>query len=119
MPQGLPQPFSVLVHALKPEGAFSEHARSPLRQTPDEAKAARLVLVETYDGSLWQFLDANGSIDVTQQRFLKDDLPTLIETSLLRPDLNDRQKTAGVLSDPGGRRAGLMNIRTCQVKTCR
>lgn len=94
------QPFSSLVQALKPEGLLSEQARNLLRQT-DEAKASGFVLVETYDGPLLQFLDATGSIDLTEERFLKDDLATLVETCLLRLDLNDRKQRVYFLTRAG------------------
>ena len=100
MASGL-EPSSRLVHALKLEGALSEHARSPLRQTPDEAKAACIVLVKTYDGSLWRFIDANGSIDVTEEGFLKDDLATLVESRLVRLDLNDSKQRVYLLTRVG------------------
>lgn len=57
--------------------------------------------METYDGTLLRFINANRSIDVTEEGFLKDDLATLVESRLVRLDLNDSKQRVYLLTRVG------------------
>lgn len=81
--------FRELGVALRPSSALSSNAFSILRQF-DSSGASKLLESQTYDGTRLMFLDAQGMIQVEDDRFLQDDLRTLVELDLLRQDSNAR-----------------------------
>jgi hypothetical protein len=82
--------FSEVGRAINPDAFLSEQAISILRQY--EAKGASKVLESPmYGGVILFFLDGQGGqLEIADQRFIEDDLNTLVELSLLRLGHNSK-----------------------------
>lgn len=79
--------FRELGVALRPNSALSSNALSILRQF-ESSGGSKLLESRTYDGTRLMFLDVQGIIEIEDERFLEDDLRTLVDLDLLRHDLN-------------------------------
>ena len=79
--------FRELGEAIKPSSVISANGISILRQF-ELAGGSRVLESRTWDGNRLSFLDAQGMMQIEDERFLEDDLRTLVELGLLRHDFN-------------------------------
>lgn len=80
--------FRELGLAIKPAAALSSNALSILRQF-ESSGSSRVLERKTYDGNKLNFLETGGEIQVEDERFLEDDIRTLVDLELLRHDQNE------------------------------
>lgn len=84
--------FSSLIKAISPEKMLSEQSISILMQF-ENSGASKVLESLSMDGTNYIFLDGkSGTIEVSEQRFIKDDFLKLIELGLLRMDYNSQGK---------------------------
>lgn len=80
--------FNQIVHAINPNAILSKQALSILKEF-DKTEASKVLEVHTDEGIILIPLDGNeGNIKHIEQRFIEDDLKTLLEYGLLRHDYN-------------------------------
>lgn len=81
--------FSDISGGLYPEGGqLSAQAKDILSQF-QASGASKILELHTYDGVDLMYLDGNESeMNISEHRFLEDDLKRLVELGLLRQDLN-------------------------------
>lgn len=86
--RGLPE-FSSISASVWPNIGLSDQAVDILKQF-DASGASKLLKFTALDGPILKFTDAQGIIDISDPRFLEDDLKTLLVTDLLRHDYNSK-----------------------------
>ena len=80
--------FSEVAPALNPGMELSEQAKSLLIQF-DKSQGSKILEVHSFEGMALIVLDGKDqNINVTEPRFVEDDLKILIELGLLRHDYN-------------------------------
>lgn len=79
--------FAAIAAAVRPESLLSEQAISILRQM-NQANASNFLELSTRGGDDFIFMDADGSLQIEETRFIEDDLHTLCAFGLLIPDTN-------------------------------
>lgn len=84
--------FSGIACATNPESVLSEHAVSILRQMKDSGgsrfKASRYSW--SYELSIRVLGPPHGELEVENPQFIEDDLETLVDLGLLRPDMTSK-----------------------------
>jgi hypothetical protein len=83
--------FEPLARAVAPNSLLSDQATSILRQIDLSGASKVLELHHGTDGGtslLYMDGGTQGAVQLSDQRFLQDDLRTLVELNLLRPDRN-------------------------------
>jgi len=73
--------------ALSQNSGLSDQAFSIIKQLNDSGGSVFLEL-KMSEGAHYQIMDANGQIEITEPRFIDDDLEKLCNLGLLIPDLN-------------------------------
>ncbi|PLY00818.1 MAG: hypothetical protein C0622_08225 [Desulfuromonas sp.] len=82
--------FSSVAKGLSHNSTLSDQAVSILAQFEGQ-EASKALELHMYGGKNLMFLDGNqGSIEISEPRFIEDDLKTLIELGLLRHDYNKK-----------------------------
>jgi hypothetical protein len=83
----LPQ-FKDLVASIRPKSVLSEQAVSILKQL-EKSGGSKILEMPIKGNIILQIMDGGGGfIDANDQRFLEDDLRTLVETGLLNRSIN-------------------------------
>lgn len=78
--------FRAIVTALNPAAELSEQAVNILRQLDRSGASGFSELKNMRLGHVYFYLNAKGSVEYSDKRFLDDDLATLVELGLLRLD---------------------------------
>lgn len=81
--------FSELAQAVNPDALLSEQAVSILEQI-QESGATKVIELKMMGGTEYIFIETSGNIEITEPRFVEDDLKTLVEYGLLRHDYNSK-----------------------------
>lgn len=83
--------FSDISSGLHPQGGqLSRQAKEILSQF-QHSRASKVLEIRTYGGVNLMYLDgSSGAMEISDARFLEDDLKTLVELGLLRHDFNDK-----------------------------
>lgn len=82
--------FSDLAIALRPASALSEQAISILKQF-DKSGASKILEHKIHGGNLYFYIDGpGGQMEISEPRFIEDDLKCLLELGLLRHDYNSK-----------------------------
>jgi hypothetical protein len=86
--------FSDISSGVHPGGGqLSKQAKEILSQF-QVSGASKILELHTYDGVDLMYLDGrDGAMDISDPRFLEDDLKTLVELGLLRQDFNDNGRS--------------------------
>lgn len=79
--------FDVLAHAVNPNASLSPQAVNILEQF-HMSGASKVLEIKSMDGTMYQYLETSGGLDITEQKFVEDDLKTLVEYGLLRHEYN-------------------------------
>jgi len=80
--------FADLATSLRPNTALSDQALSILSQL-DKSGGSKIMEMHMRDFIILQIMDGSGgNIEADDQRFIEDDLKTLVESGLLRKDIN-------------------------------
>lgn len=83
--------FSNLASSIHPEAVLSDQAMSILKQF-NGSGASKALELQTYGGTQFPYLDANGELEFSDKRFMEDDVCNLIELNLLRLEHNSSGK---------------------------
>ncbi len=81
-----------IIHAIDPKAGLSEQSISILKQM-NEREASKILEMKDMQGTRYRPLDGNsivGSLEVTEKRFIQDDLNDLVNTGCLLLDYNER-----------------------------
>lgn len=81
--------FDKLAIAINPSNTLSPQATSILQQF-QQSGASNVLEIKTNGGNFYQFLEVNGGLEITEPRFVEDDLATLVELGLLRHAYNSK-----------------------------
>jgi len=82
--------FDKISEGLSSNMGLSDQAISILQQFED-AGASKILETHTFGGASYMFLDGKSSnLEFDQEQFIEDDLATLVELRLLRPDNNSK-----------------------------
>lgn len=85
--------FSELGYGIKPDAMLSEQAISILHQFEASEASKVLELHMMSEGLMLMFLDGKGGqIEISDKRFIEDDLKSLVELKLLRHEFNSQGK---------------------------
>ncbi|WP_298941195.1 hypothetical protein [uncultured Psychromonas sp.] len=79
--------FTDVAAAISPHAGLSEQAFSILKQF-DLSGGSVFLEIKDSSGNCYQVMDAQGSIEITDARFIDDDLDKLCRLGLLIPDRN-------------------------------
>lgn len=78
--------------AISPTISLSDQAISVLQQL-NKSGGSTLLELKSFNGTNYMIIDGEGGhIEISEPRFVDDDLATLVELGLLRPDLNSGGK---------------------------
>ena len=101
--------FSALVETVRPNVELSEQAIGVLRQL-DQSGARGFLEVVTCDSTDYILLgNVGGSIEYSEQRFIQDDLNTLVELGFLRQDYNSQGSPIYIFTRTGSRLVNLVD----------
>lgn len=79
-----------ITQALSPQISLSQQAVLILTQL-EHSGGSFFLEHKTFGGTRYVIMDGKGgSIDITEERFIDDDLSTLVSLGLLRPDINSK-----------------------------
>lgn len=78
-----------LAVSLRPEIYLSDQAVSIAKQFAASG-ASKFIEIKMLNNTLYQYLDAQGGVDVSEPRFIEDDLMKLVNLGLLILDFNGR-----------------------------
>tara|TARA_R110000772_G_scaffold131814_4_gene240372 strand:+ start:1018 stop:1584 length:567 start_codon:yes stop_codon:yes gene_type:complete len=81
--------FSDLANAIKPNAILSNQSIDILRQF-DSSGASKVLKHSTFSGTTYIYLDGQGEISISDERFAIDDFDTLIQLGLLKHDFNSK-----------------------------
>ncbi len=81
--------FDVLANAVNPDATLSAQAVNILEQF-EEAGATKVLELKMMDGTEYMFLETSGNLEISEPRFVEDDLKTLLEYGLLHHDYNSK-----------------------------
>lgn len=79
--------FSDLAYSVNPQSALSEQALSILKQI-DKSGAYTIIEDVTLAGRSYVFSEKHGAVEISDDRFARDDFETLASFGLLRKDTN-------------------------------
>ena len=100
--------FDVLAREVNPDASLSPQAVNILEQF-QEAGATKVLEIKMMGGTIYQFLEVSGSLEITEQRFVEDDLKTLVEYGLLRHDYNSKGDNIYIFTRAASRLVGDKN----------
>ncbi|MDD5180789.1 MAG: hypothetical protein PHT15_05965 [Gallionellaceae bacterium] len=83
--------FYQLAEAINPQAMLSQQAFSILKQF-NSSGASKALMIKIHGGAIYQFLDGDGSIEISEPRFVEDDFQTLVDYGLLRQNFNSTGK---------------------------
>jgi len=90
--------FADLATSLRPNTALSDQALSILSQL-DKSGGSKIMEMHMRDFIILQIMDGSGgNIEADDQRFIEDDLKTLVESGLLRHDVNSSNNNLYLLT---------------------
>ena len=103
--------FSDISGGLYPEGGqLSAQAKDILSQF-QASGASKILELHTYDGVDLMYLDGNESeMNISEHRFLEDDLKRLVELGLLRQDLNGNGQNLYIFTRSASERVKSANL---------
>lgn len=101
--------FSALVQAVRPRVELSEQAISILRQLDQSGASQFLFFDESDPPELIPMDGATGNIKCKEERFIRDDLDTLVEHEFLRQDYNSRGDSIFILTRAGSKLVNLVD----------
>lgn len=81
--------FDVLANAVNPSATLSGQAVNILEQF-QASGATKVLEVKRTGGSQYLFIETSGGLEITEPRFVSDDLKILIEYGLLRHEYNSK-----------------------------
>jgi hypothetical protein len=81
--------FDLLAKAINPDNTLSDQAVNILEQF-EAAGAIKVLELKMVSGPEYMFIEASGGLEISEPRFVEDDLRTLLEYGLLRHDYNSK-----------------------------
>lgn len=81
--------FGALAKAVNPDSILSDQSINILEQF-QESGATRVLELKMMGGAQYMFIEKSGGLEITDPRFVEDDLQTLLEYGLLRHDYNKK-----------------------------
>jgi hypothetical protein len=81
--------FDVLANAVNPDNTLSDQAVNILEQF-EAAGATKVLELKMMSGPEYMFIETSGNLEISEPRFVEDDLRTLLEYGLLRHDYNSK-----------------------------
>ncbi len=94
--------FDALAKAVSPDSVLSDQAVSILKQF-QKSCASKALGLKMMSGTQYMFIDASGTIEITEPRFVEDDLNTLIEYGLLRHEYNSKDDNVYIFTRAASR----------------
>lgn len=79
--------FDEIAKIINPNAILSEQAINILKQFHYSGDS-KVIELKTYGGTQYIFLESSGSLELSEPRFIEDDLKTLVGYGLLRHDFN-------------------------------
>ena len=81
--------FDVLANAVNPDKTLSDQAVNILEQF-EAVGATKVIELKMMSGPEYLFLETSENLEISEPRFVEDDLRTLLEYGLLRHDYNSK-----------------------------
>lgn len=97
--------FSTLGDALHPDAILSEQALDILRQF-EVSGASKILQLNASNEIVFLFMDGSGQLEISEPRFIEDDLSTLVELGLIRHDYNSKGENIYLYTRAGSRLVG-------------
>lgn len=94
--------FDVLAREINPNSSLSAQAINILEQF-QHSGATKLFEMKLMSGTVYNFPETNGGLVVTEQKFVEDDLKTLVEYGLLRHEYNKSGNNIYIFTRAGSR----------------
>lgn len=100
--------FDMLARVVNPDASLSAQAVNILEQF-QASGATKVLEIKMMGGTIYQFLEVNGGLEISEQRFVEDDLNTLVEYGLLRHDYNSKGDNIYIFTRAASRLVGDKN----------
>ena len=97
--------FDVLANAVNPDATLSGQAVNILEQF-QESGATKVLELKMLSGVEYLFLETSGQLEISEPRFVEDDLKTLLEYGLLRHDYNSKGDNLYIFTRSASRLVG-------------
>jgi len=94
--------FDALAREVNPNASLSAQAINILEQF-QMSSATKVLEINSHDGTVYEFLETSGGLVITEQKFVEDDLKTLVEYGLLRHEYNKSGNNIYMFTRAGSR----------------
>ncbi len=94
--------FDALAREVNPNASLSKQAVNILEQF-QLSGASKVLEIKLMDGTIYQFLETSGGLVIAEQKFVEDDLKTLVEYGLLRHEYNKSGNNIYMFTRAGSR----------------